>query len=1415
MLLCVLAGTLLVLLCALPSNQAENPKNSNVVFLLDGNNTVQQGNTKQIGIRVMYPQHINVYRVTSSCGNVDTIIQPALLNAEDTIFFNLQFQDEGVCTLQVTAEYLDNTIKDKTDSLIMVVLAGEPVLAFGVTPAAFTTHTGATDTLRFVMDASHTDDITYMVTCDPEVDSTEVHFITPITGDSVMLYFDPSVADTYTVSLNATAGDLSTSASVTVTVLESITPNSSENPQTLISGVPDTLVFTLTPEQVAGGVVMQILDALTLPAEIATIIPSGSDSILIAVNSATEGTLSFSIVTTNGVFTDTTGYTFTFVDQNNAVWTTTATSVDAIEGQQCSVDLTRYLFEGVIIDQVSPTASLGSITTSGAWQYTLPWGSQISVPVTITGKRGETSQDLSLTLNVAPGDEAAPEITLLSPSTESKTVSSSQATVSVIVKDAGAGVDKVTFTTASGTVAGSTENDSTWSAVITGLTEGTATEVTITATDKSMKKNSSSETISLTYDPSMEDGDAPVFSQAAGPESGDRVTSATGTITYTITDDSGVDSVWWTLNDVFMAAVTSSDSNYSISYNLPDFGENSIEFFAKDGATGRNEDSRTITLNYNTKVTAVTPSGPQDEATDVSLTPSFTWTGGTDEDGDSVFYRVQYGTSATILSQATLVFTDNTVTLGTAAKLDPTTEYFWQVIVWSKAYPDTVQSDVLSFTTLDPTAEDTVGPQIAQTGGSEDGDRVTAATGTITVSVNDPNNVASVTVKLNSGTALALTAGTNNTYAYNYNLSSYGENTITFTAIDGSVNSNPSEVSVTLNYNTEPAPITLTTPAPDANDVSVSPTFKWTGGDDADGDDVTFSVRYGTSQTSLGSTAIVSGKTATVSSPLAYNQTYYWQVTATSASTDYPDVVQSSTGTFTTGGSLPTISVHPLSQTKEEGQSVAFSVTASANGFGTLSYQWRRNGTTNVGTNSNSYSISSVTTAMSGDKYDCVVANAVGSTTSNEATLTVTAIPSFTVSFVTDGGIPKPNNQLIVRGGYAIKPVTDPVRSGYRFTGWYELNATHDFYFTTTPITAALTIYAGWVKVYTVTYHKNSDESGSVPAGPSVHDSGTVVTIAGNTGNLAKEGYTFAGWTTSSDGSGTAVTSVTVKTDVDLYPKWEMNAPAITTAITNKNCPVNDAVTFTVVATGINLSYTWQLNGTTLGTATGSSYTTSNLTVEDVASARTYKCIVSNSAGSADCSATLSVSTVNDIDGNVYHQVKIGTQVWMMENLKTTHYRDGTEIREISDGTTWAENPTEAAYCWYNYSAGTKAYGAYYTYWAARDKNIAPAGWRLPTELEWKALFDLQNAEGLPYVSEDTYWEYSWTGDYDSTGFSAMGNGYNSGGSFSSFKRYAYWWIDPWQDKYFLFGLTNMGWETNVMSTNGGNYGFGVRCVKE
>lgn len=99
------------------------------------------------------------------------------------------------------------------------------------------------------------------------------------------------------------------------------------------------------------------------------------------------------------------------------------------------------------------------------------------------------------------------------------------------------------------------------------------------------------------------------------------------------------------------------------------------------------------------------------------------------------------------------------------------------------------------------------------------------------------------------------------------------------------------------------------------------------------------------------------------------------------------------------------------------------------------------------------------------------------------------------------------------------------------------------------------------------------------------------------------------------------------------------------------------------------------------------------------------------------------MNTVTDIDGNTYQTITIGNQVWMAENLKVTHYRDGTSINKVTIASEWA-NLLSGAYCAYeNNDTNAVAYGYLYNWYAISDEhNISPIGWHVPTDEEWKEL---------------------------------------------------------------------------------------------
>ncbi|MEN9992534.1 MAG: hypothetical protein RLY83_104 [Actinomycetota bacterium] len=120
------------------------------------------------------------------------------------------------------------------------------------------------------------------------------------------------------------------------------------------------------------------------------------------------------------------------------------------------------------------------------------------------------------------------------------------------------------------------------------------------------------------------------------------------------------------------------------------------------------------------------------------------------------------------------------------------------------------------------------------------------------------------------------------------------------------------------------------------------------------------------------------------------------------------------------------------------------------------------------------------------------------------------------------------------------------VKTGYTFTGWNTLangNGTHYATSATYNLTADVTLYAEWtLDNYTITYAGNSNTGGSVPS--SFTGNGNT-TLATNSGILVRTGYTFAGWNTSANGTGThydVSDTYNLTADVSLYAQWTPDA---------------------------------------------------------------------------------------------------------------------------------------------------------------------------------------------------------------------------------------------------------------------------------
>ena len=218
--------------------------------------------------------------------------------------------------------------------------------------------------------------------------------------------------------------------------------------------------------------------------------------------------------------------------------------------------------------------------------------------------------------------------------------------------------------------------------------------------------------------------------------------------------------------------------------------------------------------------------------------------------------------------------------------------------------------------------------------------------------------------------------------------------------------------------------------------------------------------------------------------------------------------------------------------------------------------------------------------------------------------------------------------------------------------------------------------------------------------------------------------------------------------------------------------------------------------------------------------------------------------TVTDYDGNVYNTVSIGTQCWMQENLKVTHFNNGVPI---PDGTGVGDNTWLTIPYMFNVhedSNNTATYGKFYTQYAVEDSNnLCPTGWRAPSVFDWRVLEKyLDNTVDTTIAQGDsataligmtaygisgklkeagiTHWTSSDLGATDSTGFMALPAGYRASNSaIENLGSDANFWTIS---EYGFVSAGHCAWYFSLNSSNSNalmkiqnrSNGAAVRCIK-
>jgi uncharacterized protein (TIGR02145 family) len=197
--------------------------------------------------------------------------------------------------------------------------------------------------------------------------------------------------------------------------------------------------------------------------------------------------------------------------------------------------------------------------------------------------------------------------------------------------------------------------------------------------------------------------------------------------------------------------------------------------------------------------------------------------------------------------------------------------------------------------------------------------------------------------------------------------------------------------------------------------------------------------------------------------------------------------------------------------------------------------------------------------------------------------------------------------------------------------------------------------------------------------------------------------------------------------------------------------------------------------------------------------------------------------TVTDIDGNIYHTVKLGSQVWMIENLKTTRYQNGDLIPNIIDTSQWSYIPLGALCNYNNDPKNVSTYGHLYNWFAVTDsRNIAPKGWHVPAYKEIETLVAFLGGDtivsGKMKESGTTHWLAPNTDATNESGLTVLPGGYrfNRGGTFHTIGCNSYWWTTTqsiefysWSKRiYWYFAHADYNHDLKT-------FGFSIRCVKD
>jgi uncharacterized protein (TIGR02145 family) len=294
-----------------------------------------------------------------------------------------------------------------------------------------------------------------------------------------------------------------------------------------------------------------------------------------------------------------------------------------------------------------------------------------------------------------------------------------------------------------------------------------------------------------------------------------------------------------------------------------------------------------------------------------------------------------------------------------------------------------------------------------------------------------------------------------------------------------------------------------------------------------------------------------------------------------------------------------------------------------------------------------------------------------------------------------------------------------------------------------------------------------------------------------------------------------------------------------TNATTGGNVSQDGGASITARGVAYGTSSSPTISGSITIDGTGIGSFTSNLTGLTPSTTYYVRAYATNSVGTAygnDLTLTTlaipglrcpGTPTVNDIVGNLYYTVQIGTQCWTQSNLKVSKYRNGDSIPTGFSNTAW-ESTTAGAYANYdNNPVNDGLYGKLYNHYAVMDtRGLCPTGWHVPTDGEWTVLETFLGGSSVSggalkstLTNPPTPWGWNWpnTDATNSSGFTAEPGGLRgNAGTFGAVGVNGVWWSSSLSGA--LAWYRALGYAIGLIyrsNDKSRTNGFSVRCLRD